>query len=243
MVSASLQSLRHFAKLCEMSYATDAIAKFESMGYFAQQISTNTSDQAFLLLNNEIRELTIVVRGTDQITDWILRNLRPIPTFDQDAEGRIARGFWAGASALAGPVRNAITLTKAQGPIQSVIITGHSLGGITADILLRQLWPEIAMIHTEVITFGAPRGGNAVFAKACPCPLVRVVNSLDPVPRFYPKKFRFKHSGSPIIWDGGDRIEYGQEAWELARAHAGDYLDIVKDLQSRIQAHFAYFEG
>ena len=243
MNSAALRSLRHYARLCELSYLSDAIARYEVMGYFAQEIRTHTSDQAYLLLNVQIRELTVVVRGTDQITDWVLRNFRAIPTFDDRAEGRVARGFWAGASALSVPVGDAIALTVAQGPLRNIVVTGHSLGGITADILVRQLWQQIGSSAVQVMTFGAPRGGDDEFARKCPCPLFRVVHPLDPVPRFYPRQLKFKHSGVPVVWDGTENVEYGQQAWDDARISSGDYLAIARSLKQRIQAHFAYFGG
>lgn len=238
-----VSTLKRTARLCQVAYDPDPVGVYSRLGYHAVPVeAAGLTDQAYLLRCKQHSELVVVVRGTDDPSDWILRNMRFLPQLDQETEqwGMIARGFWAASESLIKPLRLALSVVDRP---NGILFAGHSLGGIAADILVRRLWPEVGRYSTELITFGAPRGGDRRFAESLPCAHARVVNPLDPVPRFYPSRFGFAHSGVPVVWDGGDIYQVGREAWERAKCEGGSYLDILGDLPGRIAAHFSYFGG
>jgi hypothetical protein len=70
------------------------------------------------------------------------------------------------------------------------LVTGHSLGGATAELLglhLAMSWPYP---EVTVVSFGAPRTGNGVWAELVRTELspmsVRITNTRDPVPHLSP---------------------------------------------------------
>lgn len=66
---------------------------------------------------------------------------------------------------------------KKEHPHRPIWFTGHSLGGALATLAARR-FPKAHAVYT----FGAPRVGNAAFAKHFPIPTHRFVNGYDFVP-------------------------------------------------------------
>lgn len=73
------------------------------------------------------------------------------------------------------------------GPGVRVVLTGHSLGGAVAQVLAHQVAAIPGVSVDGVVTFGAPRVGNADFAAGARWPVVRLVNAGDLVTHLPPR--------------------------------------------------------
>ena len=76
-------------------------------------------------------------------------------------------------------------------------LTGHGVAGSFALLAAAELishGKEIAAVYT----FGAPRTGNAAFAKGLICPVFRIVNNLD-VMTTMPTSWHWRHAGSHLL--------------------------------------------
>ena len=95
-----------------------------------------------------------------------------------------------------------VAAAAAARPTYAVVVTGHSLGGavatLTAAATLRR-----AGYAADLYTFGSPRVGNAVFARAVTeldfGAEYRLTHEADPIPRLPPLVFNYRHT-SPEYW-------------------------------------------
>ncbi len=126
--------------------------------------------QAFLAEGRE--QALLVFRGSDEPLDWI-NNLR-IELGPWRGRGRVHCGFADSLEAVWPEVEAAL-----QQITRPLLITGHSLGGALAS-LAASLVP-----HEELITFGAPKVGDAEFCASLGSAR-RFVNNEDLVCRLPP---------------------------------------------------------
>ncbi len=92
-------------------------------------------------------------------------------------------------------------------PESPVIISGHSLGG-AAGIIIGSFLQESGFEIQKIITFGHPRLTNLKGAeRLSDLPIVRVINSTDPVPFLPPKFIRYRHFGKVVVLRGGESFE------------------------------------
>lgn len=103
--------------------------------------------------------------------------------------GSVHRGFREAAQTVFDVVRTGIAAQTPM-PADRIWITGHSLGGALA-ILLGELFDSSpitvaarTVLAPAVVTFGAPKVGDATFVANCPIKqrLVQFANDNDPVP-------------------------------------------------------------
>ena len=210
-----------FARIAKLAYrdAGDLIAsadldQFESVKY----ISTNNA-QACVLRRPE--ETVVAFRGSDELGDW-RDNARVRKTpLDIGGKklGRVHRGFkqhWDS-------IRVAVAAEVALGdPEAAVVFVGHSLGSVCLFSAVEHA------IETGVepwcYTFGAPRLGDAAFARAAerliPSRLVRVHNGRDPVP--CAPFFWYSHAGRLVRVGEADPPECTR--WNEWRAGAASFV-------------------
>jgi triacylglycerol lipase len=121
-------------------------------------------------------KFVVMFPGTDSVRDW-LTDLRVHKTGWHGT--RAHRGFVWAFQSVAGQVLSAIS------GAQSVVFTGHSLGGALAT-LSADAAADMGVEVLAVYTFGSPRVGNGAFARQYNDDLAdvtfRVVNARDPVP-------------------------------------------------------------
>ena len=128
-------------------------------------------------------DLLISVRGSDDFKDW-LENANLKMTHVRGIG--FHSGFYQAAHDLWVKICSSGILNDY--PAENIILTGHSKGGAIAQILAYLIHCENSehrsCIH-DVVTFGAPRCGNAKFGRWCKMYGVkhyRVVNNGDRVP-------------------------------------------------------------
>lgn len=100
------------------------------------------------------RMAAVAVRGTQEVQDFLV-DVRGIPWREDGAVYH--EGFLHYAEAIYGDVRMLLE-GHCDDPDSAVWLTGHSLGGVTAQILAHWLQQDGCRVQ-GVVTFGAPRPG------------------------------------------------------------------------------------
>jgi triacylglycerol lipase len=121
-------------------------------------------------------QYVIIFPGTASAQDWIT-DLK-VRKVKWDV-GRVHRGFAQAWNSIASSVRLAVSNAE------TIVVTGHSLGGALATLCALDL-VECGCDVKGVITFGSPRVGNGAFSRDYNDALAdvtqRIVNAGDPVP-------------------------------------------------------------
>ncbi|RWR88766.1 phospholipase A1-Igamma1, chloroplastic-like protein [Cinnamomum micranthum f. kanehirae] len=146
------------------------------------------------------RDIVVAWRGTMSPSEWledIQGKLEPVG----DGDVKVEHGFLSiytsksdstrynksSASEQAmKEVKRLVTLYRERGEEVSLTITGHSLGGALALLNAYEAAASLPGIPVSVVTFGAPRVGNAAFKEKLQqlqVKTLRVVNKQDLVPR------------------------------------------------------------
>jgi hypothetical protein len=112
-------------------------------------------------------------------------------------------GFLVSALRISGATQQKMVELANKYPSYSVDFTGHSLGGATAQLAALHLASATSVppSRIRVITYGAPRVGNSLFAKVMGYSgfkmLARITFNNDPVPHLPPSNVfnvvRFQH--------------------------------------------------
>ena len=153
--------------------------------------------QGFAAIINE--KIFLVFRGTQVSVRWdwtdVLRNMRMGLT-EWDGVGRVHAGYLEGLKAVRTEIDDYLRATEMDREMP-LIITGHSLGGVTAT-LASAVWAARA-----TYTFGSPKVGDKEFAIHLPDTVYRFVHAHDIAP---------KH---PRWWTG---YKHGGELWRISRS-------------------------
>lgn len=151
--------------------------------------------------------LVVTIRGTESLTDvmhdlMIWKTKLRLP----NCEGAVYvhAGFLRCAMSVLDPLRKWVLKQKqggcSDGRMRSCTFTGHSLGGAVASILALIIKPSIdEHFDVDVITFGAPRIGDSVFARHYNRTVpnhTRYVMYRDPIP-YMPSLF-YRHVGEAV---------------------------------------------
>ena len=124
-------------------------------------------------------QMCIAIAGTNDWAD-VRTDLNIVQAPWSDVDASLVCKFHAGCLAIVQTVL--IPWVSALKP-NSLVVTGHSLGGALAQLLA--LWAASKSIPVECVTFGAPRVGNAASAKLVRHLAFRLINVMalnDPIP-------------------------------------------------------------
>ncbi|XP_047340571.1 lipase-like [Impatiens glandulifera] len=159
--------------------------------------------QAYVGFANNLNSFVISFRGTqgNSIQNWIANlYLIKLDLHYPDMPGAMVHhGFYSSYynTTMQNAVLNAIKKAKKVYGNNSIIVTGHSLGGAMASFCALDLKIRGEAKNIEAITFGLPRIGNAIFAsyysRFVP-QTIRVVNNHDIVPHLPPYNRFFPHT-------------------------------------------------
>lgn len=225
--------IRLAANLCKISYyPTDkALQEYNRLGLFGEAIHFEEAEtiEAFLLMRSK-EEWVVVIRGSDDIADWVARNFRVYPVYENKLGCRVHAGFNHAAKTIWQSVRLALTISLYDGVLPRIHFLGHSLGGATA-VLCGSYAQEFSK---SVITFGAPRCSS----KELPllCQHVPVIHPSDMVPRLLTRLSGYYSTGNNVyVVEKGKplkirRDRFSTAFWaaaqgELLKAHTiYDYL-------------------
>lgn len=198
------ERLWHFTGATQLAGAL-TLARFARLAYANNRLlkatlaaRTNLVDVTIIRSRNAVawhaleadsNHAVIAICGSNDSLDWV---------HDLDAGqlpyrgGHVHRGFLEHAGYLWHGIENAVE------PSRTYHITGHSLGGATAQIVAAELSDHIGAHVGSVSTFGAPRCFSPTAAAALSTmPIRRYVNTGDLVPSVPPRFWGrgFNHAG------------------------------------------------
>lgn len=154
-------------------------------------LDDGTNTQGFITHNDKI--LLISIRGTDShigddsifdsdFVDAITDLNIPQTPFTSNSSVKVHTGFNKAFDKIKESIDNYIGLNHTD---QTIVITGHSLGGAIATLIATWLQTTKPFLHNKIIlyTYGSPRVGDSAFVTLAKEVIHhRVVNNLDPVP-------------------------------------------------------------
>lgn len=199
-----------YAQRASLAYEQDATIQQQSGTGVQVSISTPLSSgiKAYVEQDDAKRLQWIVVRGTSNLI-----NLQLDADYNKVVDSRLQIPLHKGIAGSALQVYEfAKPLLK---PDYETRVTGHSLGGAAAAIVL-MLLKEDGFKLGQAITFGQPKMTNREGArKYRALPLLRFVNVKDPVPLLPPFELfavldegPFQHFGPEVVLEDGANYHY-----------------------------------
>ena len=187
------------------------------------------------------RMIIIAFRGTKNFSD-MLANAKAWPTMSSEKsfKGWVHSGFLSSYRALHGRISD--LLTNHANDFDTIMVTGHSLGGAMATISVPILKGLFKTKDIDCITFGAPRVGNARFREAFAQAVrfsSRLVNQDDPVPKL-PSSLYYHHvSPAAYMYEGcvelgkaGPKRAYSSKWGGLSDHFLKEYLRRLETLRT-----------
>lgn len=157
------------------------------------------------------RNVVLAFRGTQNVLNFMTSvNVRLMPGLG----GNVHQGFMHAWATLRGPVT--ALLDRWHTPGHALWLTGHSLGGALATLAAADFKGQGRPVQ-QVMTFGAPRVGDATFAQAYQLPTIRFVNHHDPVPWVPP---HLQHVGQQWYFLPDGRLVEKVSRWQLVLENA-----------------------
>jgi len=171
----------------------------------------------FIYFNQADRVQTIAIRGSvNKQNTWV--DIDSLKVFDPRLKIFLHTGFKQATDEL---YADAVRFLRKD---YKTRITGHSLGGAMACILMMDLLHDSVPVD-QVVTFGQPKvtneKGGRDFAGA---PYVRVINGQDLVPQAPPSNIEFDPSGTYEHF-GPEIALLADGKWTYSASHApGDFI-------------------
>ena len=211
-----------FASLCavasQLVYQTDEQVKNALGPLQAAGLSLIVEQNHRCLLLAYADCIIVAFRGTDagELADW-KTNVNHAPT--AGAFGLVHSGYLAAVD-LMWP-RLTAALARLREGEQSLLLTGHSMGGALAVVAAAKFASEGAMPIAGLYTFGQPALADPAFeaelARRVERRYFRFVNSVDMVPGLAVDP-AFKHGGQQLFIDRGGRIHTRDLLTEMVSA-------------------------
>ena len=209
--------LLSFAHVANITYADPKAAKvkFKTIGYSIVEFFEIENAQAYLLKDSSGQHVlsfrgTEVSEPSDILADLKAgKNIEPIG-------GKIHVGFKGEINKL-WP-----TIEKAVANIDSLYVTGHSLGAAMATIASGRMQSKVIAL----ITFGSPRVGNKEYVNSLTVTHYRVQNNCDDVTKVPFKLMGFAHHGTHLYMNyyGAFRnLTPWQQVKDMVRSRAKAY--------------------
>ena len=180
------EQLLEFAKISATTYDNpkDSKSKFKALGYTIVQFFDVNGAQGYLLKGADSHVLSF--RGT-QVTEKsdVLADLKAGKNLEASG-GKVHVGFKDELNKL----WPAITVSLAN--IDTLYVTGHSLGAAMATIAASRIQTKVIAL----VTFGSPRAGNQEFVNSLSVTHYRVQNNCDDVTKVPFLLMGFRHHGT-----------------------------------------------
>lgn len=180
------EQLLEFARISATTYDNpkDSKSKFKALGYTIVQFFDVDGAQGYLLKGADSHVLSF--RGT-QVTEKsdVLADLKAGKNLEASG-GKVHVGFKDELNKL----WPAITVSLAN--IDTLYVTGHSLGAAMATIAASRIQTKVIAL----VTFGSPRAGNQEFVNSLSVTHYRVQNNCDDVTKVPFLLMGFAHHGT-----------------------------------------------
>jgi len=176
-----------FANIAAITYEDPKTAKtkFDTIGHTIVEFFDIDNAQAYLLKNNDGIHI-LSFRGTE-VTEPsdILADLKAGKNIEAIG-GKIHVGFKGEINKLWPAIEKAVS------DINSLYVTGHSLGAAMATIASGRMQSKVLAL----VTFGSPRVGNKEYVNSLTVKHYRVQNNCDDVTKVPFLLMGFKHHGT-----------------------------------------------
>ena len=180
------EQLLEFARISATTYDNpkDSKSKFKALGYTIVQFFDVDGAQGYLLKGANAHVLSF--RGTE-VTEKsdVLADLKAGKNLEASG-GKVHVGFKDELNKL----WPAITVSLAN--IDTLYVTGHSLGAAMATIAASRIQTKVIAL----VTFGSPRAGNQEFVNSLTVTHYRVQNNCDDVTKVPFMLMGFAHHGT-----------------------------------------------
>lgn len=183
---------------------------------------TNTLDDG-----NHRLDGVLAFRGTENFRDWlsdlnVIRVHMTLPDVERAVQPKVHHGFIRQFRTIDKNINAIVGRMISENGIDTLHVTGHSLGGALASIAAVALKHEFPALNIHCYTFGSPRPGDNTFAKMFDDDVdssYRFLNNNDPVTAT-PTTWRFTHvpGGHWIYPDGMDtenRTTHWNRFWKI----------------------------
>lgn len=234
-----LENALKLATLAEIAYKDDPITGLVPFADHYRRIQPFSLAGTFGFVASDERNLVVVLRGTDELIDWVT-NLSVTQVLGYG--GHAHRGFAETLEAVWSEIFTRVENLLDRG--QTVWVTGHSLGGALATLAAARLNAE-GIEPYITCTFGAPRCLDPRAAGQYLPRLYRFVNKGDLVPTVPPALtlpwFRYKHTGSLTVTLDGQRGAAtsldAQDVFQLVRWFFSPAIDWRKNISQTLVNH------
>ncbi|RKP33581.1 Alpha/Beta hydrolase protein, partial [Dimargaris cristalligena] len=161
--------------------------------------SKNKRAVGYVAINNDIKSVSMVFRGTDNINQYLTDlQIKKKDWPDWAKDSAVHTGFLEAYESVSDSLYTQVTGQLAKHPSHNLTISGHSLGAALASLA------AVDFVHRNktlanimrVVTFGKPRVGNQEYAdhyNSLDLDSLFVVNKDDIVPHLPPKTLGYRH--------------------------------------------------
>jgi triacylglycerol lipase len=175
------------------------------------QTFADPETHTFALAAQDERNVVLAFRGSQNLPNFMSSvNVRLVPGFG----GNVHQGFMHAWAMMRGPIT--ALLDRWHTPGHTLWLTGHSLGGALATLAAADFKGQGRPVQ-QVMTFGAPRVGDAAFAQGYQLPTIRFVNHHDPVPWVPP---HLEHVGQQWYFLPSGQLVEKVSRWQLVLENA-----------------------
>ncbi len=199
----SLDLLSTSIKLSQASYCPNPLEK--SCDNILEFDINKNNMRALVGYNKEYNSTFVAYRGSENIKNWI-NNIKVKFTYPYPSSPNtgVELGFYQSYQDIYQDVISAIINTTYKYKTNQLILTGHSLGGISTLLAfdLKNNYPRYKI--TALITFGSPRMGNSEFVKEFNTFKInskRITHYYDVVPHLPQQSFGYQHIPNEIWYN------------------------------------------
>jgi Lipase (class 3) len=175
-----------------------------------------TDLQGFVGYLSSKKTIYVSLRGSSSVLNWLddaevkLVDYTSWPT----CSCKVHYGFYRSAEGVKNKTIETVKLLKKRFPMYSVIMTGHSYGASTVQLLGMEL--QKSGINVEIYNYGQPRIGDAKYAGFVNTIIEdywRFTHNKDMVPHVPPiSGFGYLHSCREVFEDGTGKLNICSEA-------------------------------
>ena len=173
-------------------------------------IIENEGEKALVGVYSNTRRLFVSFRGSTNIQNWIDNVQFSLTCPYQNNDICVETGFYKVFEAMMPQVEKAVASAVTQYNIDTILFTGHSLGGAVATLTAFYMKDRVSQ-NIELITFGSPRVGNAAFAADFAASNVgvsyRITHAYDMVPHVPQMILHYNHI-SHEVWYNEENSAY-----------------------------------
>lgn len=191
---------------------------------YADDITDDIPDyKVFGFIARSGPDVVVAIRGTEDVPEWIINSLFLPVAFPYVNAGRTEQGFTyfystfhTGADSSSPRVIDALRGLTADGTVQTLRITGHSLGSALATLLAIDVAGNGVFASPIVYTFASPRVGDKVFAGTYDSLVPvswRIANLNDIVTQLPPSFAGYVHVDAEVPINSDDRTKHTFGCW------------------------------